>query len=128
MLRAARVLVTTLALAISVAIVPDPALPAGSTVPASSAGSFVTSIGTDTLKPASCAAITLTTVTAASNGTGADELLLGTAAADTMTAGAGNDCVLGGAGDDSIDGGPGTDICIGGPGTDTFTNCETQIQ
>jgi Ca2+-binding RTX toxin-like protein len=102
---------------------------ASNTVPGSRVTRYVTPITADTLKPASCAGITLTTVVAGVTGTAGADLLLGSAAADTMSAAGGNDCVLGGGGNDSINCGAGTDVAIGGPGTDTFNaNCETQIQ
>jgi Ca2+-binding RTX toxin-like protein len=104
------------------------AVGSGNTVPTSTASRFTTTITANGLKPAACAAITLTTTVAGIDGTTGADLLLGSANADNMTARAGNDCVLGGAGNDTINGGAGTDVCIGGPGTDTFTNCETQIQ
>jgi len=105
------------------------ALSAGNSVPGSVVTRYVTPITANTLKPASCAAITITTVVAGNTGTTGNDLLLGSAAADTMSAGNGNDCVLGGGGNDSINCGNGTDVAIGGPGTDTFNaNCETQIQ
>jgi hypothetical protein len=124
----ARAVATSLALAIPVVAGVGSMLSAGNVVPASKAGRFVTPIGADTLKPSSCAGITLTTVASGINGTTANELVLGTAAANTMSGGGGNDCVLGGGGNDAITGGSGTDVCIGGPGIDTFTTCETQIQ
>ena len=104
------------------------ALSAGNAVPGTRLSRVVTPITANTLKPASCAAITLTTVTAGVNGTAAAELLLGGPGVDTMTARGGNDCVLGGGSNDAINCGAGTDVAIGGPGTDTFNaNCETQI-
>src|SRR5215212_4355161 len=76
----------------------------------------------DTLKPAACAAITLTTILycpvmgGTCVGTDASELIIGSAAADDIQGGKGNDCILGAGGDDSIRGEQGTDVCIGGPG------------
>jgi Ca2+-binding RTX toxin-like protein len=105
------------------------ALGAANAVPGSNVTRFVTPITANTLKPASCSGITLTTVVAGVTGTAGADLLLGTAGIDTMSAGGGNDCVLGGGGADAINCGTGTDVAIGGPGTDTFnTNCETRIQ
>jgi hypothetical protein len=101
---------------------------AANTVPPTKATRFVVAISANTLKPSSCAAITLATKVVGVTGTTGNDLLVGTANADTMSAGGGNDCVLGGGGNDTIDGGTGTDVCIGGPGTDVFTNCETQVQ
>lgn len=105
------------------------ALSGANNVPQSRVTKYVTAITANTLKPAACSAITLTTVVAGVNGTTGADLLLGTAAADTISAGNGNDCVLGGGGNDSINCGAGTDVAVGGPGTDTFnSNCETQVQ
>lgn len=103
-------------------------LAGGNAVPATKATKYSVAITANTLKPASCAAITLTTLVIGVTGTAGNDLLLGTANADTMNGAAGNDCILGGGGNDTINGGAGTDVCIGGPGTDTFSNCETQIQ
>jgi Ca2+-binding RTX toxin-like protein len=101
---------------------------AGNGVSASRVSRIVQAITANSLKPAACASLSLTTVVAGVNGTAGNDLLLGSANADVMNGNAGNDCILGGGGNDTIDGGAGTDVCIGGPGTDTFTNCETQIQ
>lgn len=102
---------------------------AANTVPASNLGSSVTAITANTLKPAACNGIVLTSVIIGNNGNGQANLLLGSAGADTMNGAGGNDCILGGGGNDTIAGGAGTDVCIGGPGVDTFNaNCETQIQ
>ena len=102
---------------------------AANTVPASNLGSSSTAITANTLKPAACNGITLTSVIIGNNGDAANNLLLGSAAANTMNGAGGNDCILGGGGNDTIAGGAGTDVCIGGPGVDTFNaNCETQIQ
>ena len=104
-------------------------LAAGNTVPGSLVTHYQVAITADTLKPAACAGITLTTVVAGITGTAGADLLLGSAAANSMSASGGNDCVLGGGGNDAINCGSGTDVGIGGPGTDTFNaNCETQIQ
>ena len=87
----------------------------------------------DTLKPAACTSITLTTILycpaagGACMGTDASELIIGSAAADDIQSGKGNDCILGAGSDDSIRGEQGTDVCIGGPGTNTFhQSCEMQ--
>ncbi len=103
-------------------------LATGNAVPATKAGKYTVAITADTLKPASCAAISLTKLVIGVTGTSGNDLVLGTASADTMKGAGGNDCVLGGGGNDGINGGAGTDVCIGGLGTDTFSNCETQIQ
>ena len=101
---------------------------AGNGVPATRAGRYSVAISANTLKPASCAALTLTTVAVGVTGTSGADLLLGTAGADTLKGAGGTDCILGGDGNDRINGGAKVDVCIGGPGTDTFSNCETQIQ
>jgi Ca2+-binding RTX toxin-like protein len=105
---------------------------ASSVVPTSKAGRSTRSITANTLKPATCSAITLSGIT---TGTGvvtdgaASNLVLGSAVLDTMRGSDGNDCILGGGGNDSLRGDNGTDVCLGGPGTDTFySTCETQIQ
>lgn len=105
------------------------ALSAGNAVPGTRLSRTVTPITANTLKPAACNAIALTTVIAGVNGTNAANLLLGGPAIDVMSALNGNDCVLGGGGDDNINCGNGAnDIAIGGPGIDVFAaNCETQI-
>ena len=104
-------------------------LSAGNSVPGTTVTRFTTVITANKLKPAACAAITLSTVVAGVTGTSGNDLLLGTAGPDTMSAGGGDDCILGGGGGDSISCGTGTDIAIGGPGTDTFNaNCETRVQ
>ncbi len=127
-MRAALTTATIFAVFLVSAVAGGTVLTAGNTVPASRAGSHATPIGADTLKPAACASIALTTLVSGIAGTTGADLLLGTAATETMLGMNGNDCVLGGGGDDVIDGGVGTDVCIGGPGIDTFVNCETQIQ
>ena len=101
---------------------------AGNGVPATRAGKSSVAISANTLKPASCAALTLTKLVVGVTGTSGADLLVGTAGADTMKGAGGTDCILGGGGNDSINGGAGVDVCIGGPGADTFSNCETQTQ
>lgn len=104
---------------------------AANTVPPTRLGQSAQPITANTLKPASCAGITLTALVTGSglfSATGAAELVLGSAGTDSITAGGGDDCVLGGAGIDTITGGAGTDVCIGGAGLDIFLTCETQIQ
>ena len=89
-------------------------------------------ITANTLKPASCSAITLTSVVICTggncDGSNANELLLGTANAERIRGRGGTDCIVGGGGNDQLVGNGSNDVCIGGPGTDTFTTCETQIQ
>jgi Ca2+-binding RTX toxin-like protein len=109
------------------------AITATNVVPASRADAPTVGAPTaNQLKPAACAALSLSTVRVVSGtftGTGAAELIIGSPGVDTLRGGAGNDCILGGAGNDSLRGDGGTDVCIGGAGTDTFhASCETRIQ
>jgi len=104
------------------------ALSAGNAVPGSRLTRFVTAITANTLKPASCAGITLTSLIVGVNGNNNANLLLGGPGADVMSAQGGSDCVLGGGGNDNINCGAAVDVAIGGLGTDVFNvNCETQI-
>ncbi len=88
----------------------------------------------NSLKPAACVAITLTTILycpasgGMCNGTSANELIIGSSNIDTIQGKGGADCILGGGGNDDITGSQAQDICIGGPGTDTLKKCETEIQ
>lgn len=120
------------ALIVLLALVALPAgrvLSASNTVPGSNVTRYVTAITANTLKPSSCAGITVTTLVTGVTGTAAAELILATSGADVIAAGGGADCILGGGGNDTINCGTGTDVAIGGPGADTFNaNCETQIQ
>ena len=91
-------------------------------------------ITANTLKPAECSAITLTTIVycpaggGACTGTNASELIIGSPNVDVIQGKGGADCIVGGGGNDNITGNKASDVCIGGPGTDVFKNCETQIQ
>jgi Ca2+-binding RTX toxin-like protein len=101
---------------------------AANTVPASNLGSSSQAITANTLKPAACNGITLTSVVIGNNGTAGADLLLGSAGVDNMDGNGGDDCILGGGGNDNLRGSGGNDVCIGGPGTDTFhPSCEGQI-
>ncbi|MEZ4503353.1 MAG: hypothetical protein R3C39_12065 [Dehalococcoidia bacterium] len=118
------------------------ALAAGLALPLVSVHESTAAQGVDDVKPAECAALTLTSLVTGSGtitGTAGDDLILGSSGSDSITGGGGRDCILGGGGDDTIDGegdddvllgGAGTDICIGGgdPG-DAFPDgtCETVI-
>ena len=84
-------------------------------------------VSANQMKPADCDGLNLTAIYTGSDGSTANDLLLGTSGSDSLNANDGNDCVVGGSGDDTLDGGAGTDVCIGGDGTDNFLNCETQI-
>ncbi len=106
-----------------------PVFAAGIPVPGTNASQTNQGITANTLKPAACAGITLTTVVNGVTGGGGNDLVTGTAAGETVRGNAGDDCVLGGGGNDFLRGDAGVDVCIGGPGTDTFNgSCETQIQ
>ena len=89
-------------------------------------------ITANTLKPTSCAAITLTSVVVCTggncDGSNANELLIGTPGSERIRGRGGNDCILGGGGDDQLVGNGKSDVCIGGPGFDTFLTCENMIQ
>jgi Ca2+-binding RTX toxin-like protein len=109
------------------------AVAATNTVPQTRLASRSAAITANTLKPAQCAAITLTSLVVCSAtgtcyGTGNADLILDTSAGHTINGSGGNDCILGGGGNDTINGGAGTDVCIGGSGFDTFSNCEPGIQ
>ena len=54
-------------------------------------------------------------------GTAANDLIVGTSSADTLNGGGGNDALYGLEGDDTLEGGSGNDFLAGGPGTDTMT-------
>ena len=104
---------------------------ASNTVDATKAEDDTRAITANDLKPAECAAMTLTAKVTGSgtiNGTSAAELITGSAVVDNFNGGFGTDCIVGGAGDDAFIGGGGVDVCIGGAGTDTFSSCETMIQ
>ena len=92
-------------------------------------------ITVNTVKPAACAGLALTTLIVgdgnidAGGPTTTADLILGGPAAQTIRGRGGDDCIVGGDGDDSIRCDAGTDVAIGGPGTDSFNaDCETQIQ
>lgn len=124
------------------------AMTAANSVPVTRAGVSARTINADALKPAGCAAITLTalvTGTGIVGGTAASELILTGAGIDTPSGNDGNDCIVAGGGSDTVSGGNGTDVLYGGPGTDTlnggagtdvcyagggadlFISCETQF-
>lgn len=103
-------------------------------VPATYRTDQTAAVTADTLKPAACSAIALTTVVycpstgGVCDGTSANELIIGTSVADTINGKGGSDCILGGGGDDDLTGSQASDVCIGGPGNDLFKKCETGIQ
>lgn len=106
------------------------ALAGTNAVPASNAERDVSTITVDQLKPKpDCNGITVTVLVTGTNGSNADELILGSAAGESFRGFNGDDCIVGGGGNDTLRADGGTDVCIGGPGTDTFHGtCETQIQ
>ncbi len=108
---------------------------AASTVPATRASDTSQAITANTLKPAACAALALTTLRTGNGNidpgfaSATADLILGGPAAQTIRGRGGDDCILGGGGNDTLRGDGGTDVCIGGPGADGFNaDCETQIQ
>lgn len=73
------------------------------------------------LKPAACAALSLTNLITGSgtfNGTKNDDLILGSPGADVIDGRQGGDCILGGGGNDVIYGFVDNDVLLGGPGDD----------
>ena len=103
-------------------------------VPTTRLTNQASAVTANTLKPAQCSAIAVTTILycpaggGICNGTNADELIIGSPNIDTIQGKGGNDCIVGGSGNDDITGSQAKDVCIGGPGNDTFTKCETSIQ
>ena len=92
-------------------------------------------LNANSMKPAECAALNLTSVVLCPagggncDGTDASDLIIGSPNADSISGGKGDDCILGGRGDDFLKAEQGNDICIGGAGSDTFhPSCEMQIQ
>lgn len=132
-------------LALLISVVATSTLTASNSVPATNLGEDVRSITANDVKPVECAGITLTTIV--TDGTNANDLVLGTGAGESLRGRRGDDCMLGGGGDDTLrgnrendvllgqggddrlSGGLETDVCYGGPGFDTFDgSCETQVQ
>ncbi len=124
-------------------VVATSAVTAANSVPASKLGEDLRLIGPNDVKPPECAGISLSTIV--TNGTNANDLVLGGPAGENLRGRRGNDCILGGAGNDRLRGnrdndvllgqggndrligGLQSDTCYGGPGADTFASCETQI-
>jgi Ca2+-binding RTX toxin-like protein len=122
------------------------AFAAANNVPASRLDDDSFPITANDLKPSECAALNLTNIVVAGNGTAGNDLILGTAGNDSLRGSDGDDCIVGGGGDDTLDGQKGndivlgqggndslkgsqdTDICDGGAGTDSgHKSCETEI-
>ncbi len=122
------------------------AFAAANSVPATRLDDDTLPITANDLKPSECAALNLTNIVVAGNGTAGNDLILGTAGNDSLRGSDGDDCIVGGGGDDTLDGQKGndivlgqggndslkgsqdTDICDGGAGTDSgHKSCETEI-
>ena len=122
------------------------AFAAANSVPATRLDDDTLPITANDLKPSECAALNLTNIVVAGNGTAGNDLILGTAGNETLRGSDGDDCIVGGGGDDTLDGQKGndillgqdgndslkgsqnTDICDGGAGTDSgHKSCETEI-
>lgn len=123
-----RVLVVVLVVAVGATAVL--ALTASNTVPATNVGRQQVGIDANALKPAACSALNLTNLVVGTNGTAANDLILGPAAGSNFNGNGGADCMVGGVGKDKFTGnGPRAgDVCIGNGGTDNFTRCTTAIQ
>ena len=110
------------------------AFAANITVPTTHLTNQASPVSANTLKPAQCSGITVTTILycpaggGICNGTNADELIIGSPNVDAIQGKSGSDCIVGGDGDDDITGSQAKDVCIGGPGNDTLKKCETAIQ
>ncbi|MGI9658912.1 MAG: hypothetical protein ACR2OD_08385, partial [Gaiellaceae bacterium] len=97
---------------VALIVVASSALTASNTVPASNLGEDLRSITANDVKPVECAGISLTAIV--TNGTAANELVLGTAGAETNLRGRrGDDCILGGAGNDTIRANRDNDVLLG---------------
>jgi len=107
------------------------AIAATNTVPPTRLDSQTRSITANSLKPAWCASLDLSSVIAGSGaitGTNGNDLILGSAGDDTINGLDGNDCIVAGDGADTINGGNGSDICnTGGDTGDGTTECETTL-
>lgn len=101
-----------LALGALTLIVSASALTASNTVPPSRAGQDSRPITPNEVKPAACAGLDLSTIV--TNGTNANDLVLGSPGNDNLTGRKGSDCIVGGPGTDKIDGGKDYDVCLGG--------------
>ena len=94
------------------------ALTATNTVAPSSAGTSIHTITANTIKPAECASLDLSSIILDGGGTNGNDLILGTDASDFIHGGNRDDCIVAGDGDDLVFGGGGDDIILGGPGGD----------
>lgn len=111
------------ALFLLVALGVSAASAAANLVPVTWLGESRRTITPNDLKPAACAALSLTNLITGSgtfNGTNNNDLILGSPGADTINGRQGGDCILGGGGNDVIYGFVGNDVLLGGPGDDTL--------
>jgi len=116
-----KILLILLSLLILVSVIV--AVSASNIVSGSRADELERGITPNDLKPDECASLNLTNVIEASgpgitNGTPANDLILGTDKGEKIDGKGGNDCIIGGAGKDNLIGGAGDDILLGGPGKD----------
>lgn len=104
---------------------------ASNSVPPTRLGRVDRAIGPNDLKPAACAALTLTRLLVASvgvsSGNNSAELIVGIPATTRINGNGGDDCIVGNQGITQIFGNGGTDVCIGWAAT-TFNTCETIIR
>lgn len=121
-----RIVMLCLTLGISAAVLGT--FTAANNVAPSNVGQTGAPIDANALKPPQCAGINLTNVVVGTNGTAANDLILGPQAASTLNGNksGGVDCVVGGAGGDTIWGNGGTngDVCIGNGGSNKFKQCQ----
>ncbi|MDA0264991.1 MAG: hypothetical protein O3A93_00150 [Chloroflexi bacterium] len=120
-------LATLLVLAIgSVAVV----FTASNTVPPTSAGMSIISVGPNEIKPRECSGITVTNIVIVTDGlqtgTAFNDLMLGSATVSVLDGGAGDDCIVTGNLAAVITGGLGNDVCIGKI-TSLFDGCESEV-
>jgi Ca2+-binding RTX toxin-like protein len=94
------------------------ALTAGNTVQTSAADELDEPVDPNQLAPPECSSLGLTLVVVLSNGTQANDLILGSASGDSLGGQNGTDCIVGGDGDDSLRGLGDGDVLVGGAGND----------
>jgi Ca2+-binding RTX toxin-like protein len=126
-----RLTVLALAMMTLVATMRGSVFTAAGQVPNTNVAVLTQPITPNTLKPAQCAALNLTTLLTGNGnitGTSAPELILGGPAAQTLKGSGGGDCLIGGGGVDHLQGAGGFDVCIGNA-TTIFNNCnQTYVQ
>lgn len=96
------------------------ALTAGNTIQTSAQGELDEPVDANQLAPPECAGLNLTTIIVGTNGTNANDLILGSAGDDNLGGRRGTDCIVGGDGDDTLRGLRGGDVLVGGGGNDTL--------